>query len=597
MSGNAGARALVWAEMGVDKEILELVSEAVAEADAWEAVAAGLRPHDPEDKDVRLRPFVVAYSFRLRERYGASGERPDGPFVSMMSGPGWQFPPPLEEIAEEDVEAWTQALEEIEHPVARARLGDLLWERKAPPNPGRSAGLACDALSEVAANRGWRMMDRVHALARALELARGIRDSTRTQRIVGALIALIETDLGSEAGGVGISLGAARPIVELPAGERPAELDALLERVGESYAAVTVSVDAVADLRIRLADADASKALRVEQVQRWRDEAAREEGMLRVHWLEHALEIARSNGLREQAQELRRELGEITPDQLGLQSITAEVEIPQEELERFLTSFQELADWRQALALLAAQGPPGGQPAELEEQIDQLMAEFPVQFLFGKSLIGPDNATSIFRAGDAVTHRRLVLAEERARAARLWGVLCARALERIGARSDRPDRGALAGFFANEFIDAELAERIARAVELYWDGQPDECAHVLVPRLEAVLREMARQVGIPVVREPLPGREIGGVEMLGSVLRDLHGAFADPGWHAYLLNLLADPLGLNLRNSIGHGLHGTVGEVDAALLVQAAALLAGMSARSVADPAEPPPGAAVAAEG
>ena len=38
--------------------------------------------------------------------------------------------------------------------------------------------------------------------------------------------------------------------------------------------------------------------------------------------------------------------------------------------------------------------------------------------------------------------------------------------------------------------------------------------------------------------------------MLGALLRNLEGAFADKGWHGYLLNLLADPLGLNLRNSI-----------------------------------------------
>jgi hypothetical protein len=103
---------------------------------------------------------------------------------------------------------------------------------------------------------------------------------------------------------------------------------------------------------------------------------------------------------------------------------------------------------------------------------------------------------------------------------------------------------------------------------------------------------MARQVGIPVVREPLPNRDIGGVEMLGALLRDLDGAFADPGWHAYLLNLLADPLGLNLRNSISHGLHGTVGPIDASLLIQAALLLASMSLRPAANPPEPPPGSA-----
>jgi Domain of unknown function (DUF4209) len=220
------------------------------------------------------------------------------------------------------------------------------------------------------------------------------------------------------------------------------------------------------------------------------------------------------------------------------------------------------------------------------------MTDYPVQYLFTKVLVGPDNATAAFRATETDTHRRLALAEERARAGRIWGIFCADAVDRIGARSDRPEHAALADFFTNDFIEADVGERLARAVELFWDGQPDESAHVLVPRLERGLREMARQVGIPVVREPRPEREIGGVEMLGALLRDLEGAFADKGWHAYLLNLLADPLGLNLRNSIAHGLHGTVGRLDASLLVQAAVLLAGMSLAPIEQPPEAPPGAA-----
>jgi hypothetical protein len=186
----------------------------------------------------------------------------------------------------------------------------------------------------------------------------------------------------------------------------------------------------------------------------------------------------------------------------------------------------------------------------------------------------------------------LALSEQRAWHARFWGVFCAEALHRIGRRDDRPDRAALTDFLMTDFIDDETGERIARSIELYWDGEFDESAHVLIPRLERVVREMARQVGIPIVREPRPDREIGGVEMLGALLRDLEGAFADRGWHAYLLNLLADPLGLNLRNSIAHGLHGVVGAVDASLLIQAALRLAAMSITPVKDPPTPPRGAA-----
>lgn len=159
----------------------------------------------------------------------------------------------------------------------------------------------------------------------------------------------------------------------------------------------------------------------------------------------------------------------------------------------------------------------------------------------------------------------------------MWGSFCKEALQRIGRRPDRPDRADLAAFLAGALIHEEVAERLARAIELFWDDQPDESAHVIVPRLEQVIRTMARQVGLPIVREPMPGRDIGGLDTLGSILADLGQAFADEGWHAYLYNLLVDPLGMNLRNLISHGLHGRVGANEAALLIQAAVFLAGVS--------------------
>jgi hypothetical protein len=46
------------------------------------------------------------------------------------------------------------------------------------------------------------------------------------------------------------------------------------------------------------------------------------------------------------------------------------------------------------------------------------------------------------------------------------------------------------------------------------------------------------------------------VRSLGDLLEALDGRLATPGWHNYLKSLLADPLGLNLRNVIAHGLRG-----------------------------------------
>jgi hypothetical protein len=580
--------------MSVDPELLDWIREAVAEAESWEHIRASLQAHDPDGDDVRLRPFVFAFSYRLHERFASTRDRAGGPFGSMVAGEGWRFPPALADVEEVDVAAWQSALAAIDNPAVQARLGDLLWERRAKPDPHLAAAAAVDGLLDLAADERWGSMERAHFLSRALELATQLRDTARVSATSERLLAFAEADLAGTGGGPGLSLGALRPLVALPPEQRPDDLDSMLQRVGEKYGADPYIVTSVADLRSPLLDGDARQELRRAQVQEWRDRAGEVGGMLRVHRLETALELARRHGCNGEVRELRSELGAVGAEELELKEIGAEIELPREEVERFLASFTDAPSWPHALGLLAAQPPPGGSPEELAEAVDRQMEEFPVQFLFGKSLIGPDNATAIFRASTREEHHRLASAEQRAQHGRIWGMFCARVLRRIGERADKPSVGEMAELLQGDFVDDETAERVASAIELFWDERYDESAHVLVPRIERIVREMARQLGVPVVRAVEPGREIGGVVMLGALLREIAPVFPDDGWHSYLLNLLADPLGLNLRNSISHGLHGRVGPVDASLLVHAGLFLAGLSLDDSRETPTPPAGAGAA---
>jgi Domain of unknown function (DUF4209) len=47
----------------------------------------------------------------------------------------------------------------------------------------------------------------------------------------------------------------------------------------------------------------------------------------------------------------------------------------------------------------------------------------------------------------------------------------------------------------------------------------------------------------------------------------------DESWRRYLVNTLTEPLGLNVRNRVAHGLIGEARPHDAALLVHVAAFL------------------------
>jgi hypothetical protein len=360
-----------------------------------------------------------------------------------------------------------------------------------------------------------------------------------------------------------------RAMVDLPKARRPAEIDEILQDTDERFGDDPHVHEALGDLRAALAAPGEQLDVRRDQVQRWRQAAGEGDAMLRVMRLERALEIARTHGLPDEADQIRRELQDIRPEELALQTVSATMELPSADVDEYIASFTAVEDWRESLRHFGSEPPPGGPSESINEDLDREREEFVFLSLVTRTVMGHDTAATRFRAIDDEGRRTLDRAERRARYARMWSPFAVRVLQEIEARHGRPSHEELAAFFATDLIGAERGERMARALELFWDGQADESAHVLVPRLESVVREMARRVGLTIIREPV-GAEPGGVRSLGTLLLELESTLPDPPWPEYLFNLLADPLGLNLRNTVCHGLVARAGAGDAALLLHAA---------------------------
>lgn len=132
--------------------------------------------------------------------------------------------------------------------------------------------------------------------------------------------------------------------------------------------------------------------------------------------------------------------------------------------------------------------------------------------------------------------------------------------------------GELEAFFATKLIGESRAERFARGVRLFWDHEFDDAAHIVVPRIEGVLRDVARFAGIAVTQPPKEG-EFTGWLTLGQLLTKLRAHDPDLAWFDYLDGLLCEPLGPNLRNDIAHGIAPRVGPIAAAQLIQVACFL------------------------
>ncbi len=547
------------------------LTDAVSDTDGFFAASSALDAAAAQAPD-DYRPFAIALGYVLVEASSQRRERTGGPFGSIFSGDGWQSSPPLDDLPEGTADAWAAAICELENPIWQARLGDLLWVTRTPPDAYRGAQRAFDAYLTLAGNIEWEWMERVSCATRALELAWELNDDGRKGRAAEAVLALADEDLASDTGGPGVTLRLLGSLLDPGGPVESTEIESRLDSAMERYGADPHIAEAVDDLRVAVAPRNTT-AIRERQVQLWRDQAQKASGFLKATWLERALDLARREGLDELADGLRVELQQLSPEDLDLKTVSSEISIPTAEIEKFVAGVVGNDEVGLALARFGLQPPPGGSAEDLESQVRDLMAQAPLQFLVTQVLIGPDSATAIFRADDEAKTLRLAMARTRQQSASLWGQFAADALTSIQAHYGTPNKDAFTALFTTSLIDGETAERIGRAVELYWDGQFDESAHVLIPRLEAVIRKLARVVGIPIVHEPRANRDVGGLSTLGVLLSDLEGVIADEAWRVYLADLLVNPLSLNLRNQLLHGLQARASGSDAALLIHAACWL------------------------
>ncbi|MDQ3659953.1 MAG: DUF4209 domain-containing protein [Actinomycetota bacterium] len=366
-----------------------------------------------------------------------------------------------------------------------------------------------------------------------------------------------------------------RALIALKPKQRPQDLDKLLTRVIDRFESNPAQEQALALAARATSDEERRRTLRSRQLQLRIREVETAEGLAKVSVLQGAIELARRHGFTAEAADLLKQQQDLPRDELGFESMTSSVDVPTEAVRAQVDLIigSRAADLFDALSRLGEFGPPGGSDDDLDREVEQQAKDFPLLGLFGQSTFGPASSTPNFIANDPESKRLLARGQQRQLHASFYGgFLIAPMLDEAVLYHERPSADQLAGHFSTPLIGPERGERIARALELFWDGRYDDAAHVIAPRLESILRDVARLGGIPIVKPAQEGR-FGGVISLNLVMAKLRELYDDAPWLCYLEALLCDPLAVNLRNDIAHGLAGHVGSVNAGLLLHAACYL------------------------
>lgn len=558
-------------------EEIGITREALTGRPSWLELARALEAEATAHDGEALKMLSLAFIYDLvSPTQDARRSTAGGPYASMIESDVGVFPPRPGEVVDEVRSVWRSARDAVDDPIVRARICDLLYvaEGKAAHEDGRKGA---QELASLATESAWRAMDRAVCMARSIEVLIELNDRESLRDALGIANPLVVELLDQEHPGP--PLAVLRSLVGLKKELRPDGLQELLTQAIERFDGGYAGESALELAAEATNDPQRQKKLRRQHLQLRIDEAAAAEGLTKVTLLQRAIDLARRYGFAQEMQELLKEQQDLPKEDLGFETMETSIDLPTEEIREQVDLIvgSHAADVFDALKRLGAFGPPGGANADIDREIEEQEKESPLAFIFSQSSFGPETSAPTFLASDPDNKRLMSRGRQRDLHVGFYGkVLYAPMLDQAVEQHGRPPREELAQHFSTELIGGVRGERIARAVEFFWDEEYDEAAHLIVPRLESVLRDMARLSGIPIVKPAEEGR-FGGVVSLNVVLAKLRELFEPAPWFDYLEALLCDPLATNLRNNIAHGLVKRVGGVHAALLIQAACYLALMA--------------------
>jgi hypothetical protein len=554
------------------EDFVERLRSCLEKETDWHQVEHCFKENLGDEEVEDARPIVSAFGYmlvasrreELRERVGIFG--------AQFEFDGQIFPIPLAEIDDATLGLWAKYADATQdYGLAASRLNDLIWVRRHGEQPVDRARAAFDGYLSLAETA--QTMDLVDCLQRAIEIAAEIGDE---QRLTGAItkaldVSRSEIDNASERR-PGIPLSLIEAVVDLKPDLRPEGLLELLDAAAQRYGEDPYMAASINELKQTLAPPAEREELQRQQVERWREEGKKGDALLRYSRLQQALGLARTHGFTEIAEEILLEMQSMEPADFDFKPITAEVEIPRAEIDTYVQSFRDSESWQDALRRFGSERPPSGDAEENKKLTKELAAKYPLQRLFGAQIMGPHGSLTA-AANSEEEHDRVDIARHESMQIGIWASIGIEILDAINEAFDVSDRESLTAFFTTELIDREVAARIADGMLRFFNGDDDGALHVLLPQLEAAIRAASARAGVVVIKNPRGGTP-GGVRALGGILADLKGRL-DESWRRYLANALTDPLGINLRNQLSHGLHGPTSRDEVAIAIQIACHLRG----------------------
>jgi lysyl-tRNA synthetase class 1 len=492
-----------------------------------------------------------------------------GPLCSgtRMDGTEMCFPD-VHQADGEIVGYWKTRASEAAHPVLKARYADVVWDLSEVAGKVRRdssfARVAIDSYIDTVNARLFQApAEAAEYLTRAMDLSLSLNDSARVERVRDLMLVFYEKHgVASHPGTWGFLFDDLLQNKKIPlsADQRDQVVDTLegILRVCSTLDSGDFDPFSAQSVAERLANYyqkagrpdDKVRVIRAygrafEQI------SENASSLLAMSWLEPVIDAYRNLGLDEDVKRvllLYSDKGKVANREM--KTISVPVELTQEEIEAYLSAIVE-GSLEECLMRIAERFTPSVQ--ETRNLIRNIAKEHPLLGRIGVSRIADGQAVG--SAGSIIDDEdgRVVfqLAERIGNFVGLLGLALEKARERHAMTADM-----VVDVLYKSPLFAEGRRKLIEAgFRAYFDGDFVKMIHVLVPQIEECIRKLMSLLGEPVNKPKGQNKGLLQQKTLNELLAEpAFVAKAGEDIRMYLLTLLADARGLNLRNRVCHGL-------------------------------------------
>ena len=490
-----------------------------------------------------------------------------GPFMTFNDKEkGYVEFPSIKEITPSIIKYWEKRAIESKNPLLKTRYADLVWdfsEKIKGAKPDYKVAVVVIENSIEIANKDLHkyQVSVITKLRRALSLALSLNDKELIRKVKDAIIAYenkVAEDDKLGLWGFSFDLLLKNVKVDLAKKEKDSIIRDLEERLDKLSKSSDHNFWAVEHASLRLAEyyKHIDKKEDVKRVLLTYGKVVKEavsmkpSALVAIAWWERLFHIYLQYGLKEESNEISIEMRKLgTKANSELKTIETSVEISTEELKKLINALVA-GDLRTALARVAIHYLP--KKGEAIKELTNLSKEAPISFLFTRK-IQDSSGRIVATVGPLKEDFDGHVISQISQNISFSSIFLRDTIKALICKFDLEAETIVDYLYESPIFEKDRKDLIKKGIEEYLNRNYIVALHILIPQIEALIRNLEEKTGGVVLKSARSGGF--NYRTLDDMLWDenIRGVLGEDAT-LYFRVLLVDPRGWNLRNNICHGI-------------------------------------------